>query len=73
MRFFHQGKLLAICMTLSVLIQSHLIYAQIETDTTFNNRMNYVFGVLEKNRVPFGMLQDYAMEFTELKAWRQPR
>lgn len=69
MKFSYQGKLLAICMTLAAMIQSRPLHAQIETDTTFNNRMNYVFGVLEKNRVPFGMLQDYAMEFTELKAF----
>lgn len=38
----------------------------IEVDTAFSHRMNYVFGSLEKQRVPKGLLLDYAFEFTDL-------
>ena len=31
--------------------------------------MNYVFAPLEKNRVPTGLLLDYAMEFADLKSY----
>lgn len=37
-------------------------FAQDEVNTEFINRMNYVFSPLEKNRVPNGLLLDYAME-----------
>ena len=43
--------------------------AQDETNTEFINRMNYVFSPLEKNRVPNGLLLDYAMEFADLKSY----
>jgi hypothetical protein len=38
-----------------------------EVDTSFNTSMNHVFGNLDKSKVPFGLLRDYAMEFTNLK------
>lgn len=38
-----------------------------EVVETFYNGMNYIFGPLEKNRVPYGLLRDYAMEFTNLE------
>ena len=41
--------------------------AQTDINSSFSNRMNYIFQQLEKNRVPNGLLLDYAMEFTELK------
>jgi hypothetical protein len=41
--------------------------AQDEINTEFIDRMNYIFGPLEKNRVPNGLLLDYSMEFTDLK------
>jgi hypothetical protein len=28
--------------------------------------MNNIFGSLEKSRVPYGLLQDYAFDFTDL-------
>lgn len=56
-------------MLLFCLMQLQLLFAQDEVDTTFNNRMNYVFGRLERNRVPYGMLRDYAFEFTDLNAF----
>lgn len=37
-------------------------FAQDEINTEFINRMNYVFSPLEKNRVPNGLLLDYAMQ-----------
>ncbi|NEM97412.1 esterase/lipase family protein [Pontibacter burrus] len=37
-----------------------------ELDTTFHNRMRHIFGLLETNRVPKGILLDYAMEFTNM-------
>jgi len=37
-------------------------FAQDEVNTEFLNRMNYVFTPLEKNRVPYGLLLDYAMQ-----------
>jgi hypothetical protein len=38
-----------------------------ETDTTFNIAMNHVFGTLDPSKIPFGLLRDYAMEFTNLE------
>lgn len=43
--------------------------AQDEINTDFINRMNYVFAPLEKDRVPNGLLLDYAMEFADLKSY----
>jgi len=40
-----------------------------EVDTSFNSQMNFIFGNLDKSRVPFGLLKDYAFEFTDLKAY----
>lgn len=40
--------------------------AQTDINTSFSDRMNYIFQQLEKNRVPNGLLLDYAMEFTNL-------
>ncbi len=36
-------------------------------DTTFNTAMNHIFGTLNTANVPFGLLRDYAMEFTNLE------
>lgn len=38
-----------------------------EVSDAFSQRMNYVFSPLEKNRVPYGLLRDYAMEFVNLE------
>lgn len=38
-----------------------------EVDTTLNTAMNHVFGNLDKSKIPFGLLRDYAMEFTNLE------
>jgi len=42
------------------------VTAQEEEHTDFSNQMNNVFSTLEKNRVPHGLLLDYAFEFAEL-------
>lgn len=41
-------------------------HAQTDINTSFADRMNYIFQSLEKPRVPNGLLLDYAMEFTNL-------
>ena len=48
---------------------SFIVNAQTEVNTSFADRMNYVFQQLEKNRLPNGLLLDYAMEFTNLSAY----
>lgn len=37
-----------------------------EISTGFYDRMNYIFGLLEKDRVPKGLLLDFAFDFTNL-------
>lgn len=32
--------------------------------------MNYVFSPLEKNRVPYALLRDFAMKFADLERYR---
>ena len=41
-------------------------FAQAETDTSFAAQMNSIFANLEKTRIPYGILKDYGMEFTNL-------
>lgn len=53
------------------------VYAQFQTniavnpdvDTTYGARMRHIFGPLEKNRIPYGLLRDCAMEFTNLESY----
>lgn len=40
------------------------VSAQTETDSSFSTQMNYVFANVDKSKVPYGILRDYAMEFT---------
>lgn len=40
-----------------------------EINTGFAEQINHVFHHIEKKRVPHGLLQDYAFEFTELSAY----
>jgi hypothetical protein len=42
------------------------VSAQIETDSSFSTQMNNVFANVDKSKVPYGILRDYAMEFTNL-------
>ena len=62
-------KLLALILCCII---STVAFAQNEINSEFINRVNYVFSSLEKNRVPNGLLLDYAMEFEVLKLIRQP-
>jgi len=63
---FTKAGLLRVATLFYCVLQFNTVFAQDEVDTTFNTRMNYVFGRLEKNRVPYGFLRDYAFEFTNL-------
>lgn len=42
------------------------VSAQTETDNSFSTQMNYVFAHADKSKVPYAILRDYAMEFTNL-------
>lgn len=54
------------CALLFLLLLQFTSNAQTDINTSFADRMNYIFQPLEKNRVPTGLLLDYAMEFTNL-------
>ena len=43
--------------------------AQFTYDSSFNSQMDAIFGTLNANNVPHGILRDYAMEFTNLSAY----
>ena len=58
-----------LCLLLLLCALSLSSFAQNEINSEFINRMNYVFSPLEKNRVPNGLLLDYAMEFADLKSY----
>lgn len=51
------------------LLFSIVTFAQQEINTEFATKMNLAFQQLEKNRVPHGLLKNYAFEFTELAAY----
>ena len=44
------------------------VMAQQEINTTFGQQMATMFGTLERNRVPHGLLLDLSMEFTNVSA-----
>lgn len=52
--------------TLLLLLIYTELKSQPEINSSFSVRRNYVFGALERNRIPNGMLLEYAMEFTHL-------
>ncbi len=58
----HLPILIAVLFTFMIM----KVNAQSDTNTSFKTRMNYIVQLLEKNRIPNGMLLDYAMEFTNL-------
>jgi hypothetical protein len=69
-QFFKQ----LLCGVFISLLLSGKIYAQEtgsnrEVDTTFNTAMNHIFGTLDNSKIPFGLLRDYAMEFTNLESY----
>ncbi|WP_299211406.1 hypothetical protein [uncultured Dokdonia sp.] len=45
-------------------------YAQTEVDTQWATEINNVFQNIEKNRIPHGILLDYAMEFTDIPSYK---
>lgn len=45
----------------------HTGLSQTEVNTSFAARMNYIFANLDKSKVPYGVLRDYGMEFTNLE------
>lgn len=58
------------------LLCSNIIYAQnftipafADVDNNYRNYVNNVFGVLEANRVPTGLLSDYGFDFTDPKIY----
>lgn len=57
---------LFVCVLFS-LIAFNSVFAQTETDTTFSTQMNYIFSNLDKTKVPYGILRDYGMEFTNIE------
>lgn len=42
---------------------------EIEINRDFNKKMTAVFGNLERDRVPYGLLYDYALAFADLEAY----
>lgn len=40
-----------------------------ETDSTWAAAVNRVFSGLDKTKVPYGLLKDYAMEFIDIEAY----
>ncbi len=41
--------------------------AQTETDPTFFTQMNYIFANVDKSKVPYDILRDFGMEFTNIE------
>jgi hypothetical protein len=60
-------KILYYLLTSCFVFSCTFLKGQIETDVSFQSAMNTIFLNVEKNRVPFGILRDYAMEFTNLE------
>jgi hypothetical protein len=56
-------RLLLLC---SFVLLTNLESAQQEINYDFTNKMNTLFGQLDKNKIPHGILLDYGMEFTNL-------
>jgi hypothetical protein len=47
-----------------------LTMAQINVDNRWKNVINPIFENLDKSKIPSGMLLDYAMEFTDVTAYK---
>ena len=52
-----------------LILLSNFVNAQTAINTSFSDRMNYIFQQIEKSRIPNGLLLDYAMEFADLKSY----
>ena len=60
-------KCLALILISTLLFFSKSSMAQTETDTTFYTQVNYIFAHVDKSKVPYGILRDFGMEFTNLE------
>jgi len=60
--------LFLLCMCSFAITANAQVTLQQDT-TSFNSQMSAAFANLQTYRVPFGILQDYAMEFTNLQAY----
>ncbi len=58
-----------ITLLLCFILVSGGLYAQVETNTSFAHRMATLFSPLDKDEVPYGILLDYGMEFTNVPAF----
>ena len=58
--------ILKILLVFIAIIATKTSFSQAEINTEFSTRMNYVFGQLDKSRIPTGLMLDYAMEFASL-------
>lgn len=56
------GLLLCLAVTFGLSAQTHI-------NNSFADAVNQAFATLEKDRVPYGLLKDAALEFTELSAY----
>ena len=54
--------------TFLVLLPFYMM-AQINVDNQWKNSINPIFENLDKSKIQSGMLLDYAMEFTDVKAY----
>lgn len=54
-------------LLLSNKVSAQYMIGNKQVDTSFNSRVNFLFAHLEKNRIPYGLLRDYAFEFTNLE------
>ncbi len=52
-----------------LLVLGFTLQAQEEVNQSYNNEFSQAFGGLDKNRVPHGLLLDFAMDFTDVKAF----
>jgi hypothetical protein len=50
-------------------LATQLLTAQNQVDTQWANDVNTVFANLDKNKVPHGVLLDYAMEFIDVPTY----
>lgn len=65
MKKFYTG--VAVIAIIMQLLFCRIAFAQVETDTTFFTQMNYIFANLDKSKVPYGILRDFSMEFTNIE------
>jgi len=64
-------RIIFLALGLFVLVQTG--YAQEDSekiiDREFSNQVQQIFGELERERIPHGLLEDYAFPFTDIKAY----